>query len=173
MWSDPSHTLGWHSNADRNVSVTFGPDVLREFLQAYDLDLVCRAHMMVQDGYLFFANQQLVTVFSAPNYRDRDDEVVAVPNAAAILCVDRTLMCSFQILQPEKKREGGGAAGAGARPVEEAGARLVRWSNLEEAEVQRFHPSEYVTDAEFAIPKISPVDTKAAEDWCNVDLSGS
>ena len=127
-------------------------------MQTYDLDLVCRAHMMVEDGYEFFANQQLVTVFSAPDY-----EVEAFPNAAAILCVDTTLMCSFQILQPEKKREGGGAAaGAGAKFF---GARLVRWSKLEEAEVKTFPSSEYVTDAEFAISPVPPVDEDDFEDF--------
>ncbi len=146
LWSDPSYKPGWHFNEARQISHTFGPNVLRNFLQTYDLDLVCRAHMMVEDGYEFFANQQLVTVFSAPNYCERDNEVMAFPNAAAILCVDRTLMCSFQILQPETYR---------------GGARLMRFSR---AEVQRFQPSEYVTDAEFAIPSVPPLGKETPDD---------
>jgi serine/threonine-protein phosphatase PP1 catalytic subunit len=38
------------------------------FLKKNELDLVCRAHQVVEDGYEFFAKKQLVTVFSAPNY---------------------------------------------------------------------------------------------------------
>jgi serine/threonine-protein phosphatase PP1 catalytic subunit len=49
------------------VSFTFGPDVVAKFLQKHDLDLICRAHQVVEDGYEFFAKRQLVTLFSAPN----------------------------------------------------------------------------------------------------------
>ena len=46
---------------------------------------------MVEDGYEFFANRQLVTLFSAPNYRGEFD------NAGAVMSVDETLMASFQV----------------------------------------------------------------------------
>ncbi|KAK4856436.1 hypothetical protein QYF36_017458 [Acer negundo] len=58
---------GWGMN-DRGVSYTFGPDAVSEFLTKNDMDLVCRAHQVVEDGYEFFADRQLVTIFSAPNY---------------------------------------------------------------------------------------------------------
>ncbi|KAI7733212.1 hypothetical protein M8C21_006176, partial [Ambrosia artemisiifolia] len=53
---------------------------------------------VVEDGYEFFANRQLVTVFSAPNYCGEFD------NAGAMMSVDDTLMCSFQILKPAEKK---------------------------------------------------------------------
>lgn len=46
---------------------------------------------MVEDGYEFFAKRQLVTIFSAPNYCGEFD------NAGAMMSVDETLMCSFQV----------------------------------------------------------------------------
>ncbi|KAI4983129.1 hypothetical protein ZWY2020_023621 [Hordeum vulgare] len=68
LWSDPSNEAqGWAMN-DRGVSYTFGPDKVAEFLEKHDLDLICRAHQVVEDGYEFFADRQLVTIFSAPNY---------------------------------------------------------------------------------------------------------
>ena len=68
LWSDPDKDVkGWGEN-DRGVSYTFGADVVTSFLDKHDLDLVCRAHQVVEDGYEFFAKRQLVTVFSAPNY---------------------------------------------------------------------------------------------------------
>ena len=84
---------GWGEN-DRGVSFTFGGDVVRQFLRRHDLDLVVRAHQVVEDGYEFFAGRELVTVFSAPNYCGEFD------NAGAMMTVDDTLMCSFQILKP-------------------------------------------------------------------------
>lgn len=68
LWSDPDKDIvGWGEN-DRGVSFTFGPDVVAAFLKRHDLDLICRAHQVVEDGYEFFARRQLVTLFSAPNY---------------------------------------------------------------------------------------------------------
>jgi serine/threonine-protein phosphatase PP1 catalytic subunit len=99
LWSDPDKDIaGWSEN-DRGVSFTFGPDVVTRFLQKHDLDLICRAHQVVEDGYEFFAKRQLVTLFSAPNYCGEFD------NAGAMMSVDETLMCSFQILKPAEKKQ--------------------------------------------------------------------
>ncbi|XP_010792409.1 serine/threonine-protein phosphatase PP1-beta catalytic subunit-like [Notothenia coriiceps] len=62
------------------------------------LDLICRAHQVVEDGYEFFAKRQLVTLFSAPNYCGEFD------NAGGMMSVDESLMCSFQILKPSEKK---------------------------------------------------------------------
>lgn len=52
----------------------------------------------MEDGYEFFANRKLVTIFSAPNYCGEFD------NAGAMMTIDETLMCSFQILKPFEKK---------------------------------------------------------------------
>ena len=46
---------------------------------------------VVEDGYEFFAKRHLVTLFSAPNYCGEFD------NAGAMMSVDETLLCSFQV----------------------------------------------------------------------------
>ncbi|KAL7253246.1 hypothetical protein ACSBR1_007722 [Camellia fascicularis] len=98
LWSDPGRDVkGWGMN-DRGVSFTFGPDRVSEFLTKHDLDLICHAHQVVEDGYEFFAERQLVTMFSAPNYCGEFD------NAGAMMSVDENLMCSFQILKPAEKK---------------------------------------------------------------------
>lgn len=67
LWSDPADMdQDWESN-ERGVSYCFGKKVIVEFLARHDFDLVCRAHMVVEDGYEFFNDRLLVTVFSAPN----------------------------------------------------------------------------------------------------------
>src|SRR6195952_3272737 len=91
LWSDPDKDItGWSEN-DRGVSFTFGPDVVSRFLQKHDMDLICRAHQVVEDGYEFFSKRQLVTLFSAPNYCGEFD------NAGAMMSVDESLLCSFQV----------------------------------------------------------------------------
>ena len=98
LWSDPNADVhGWGEN-DRGVSYTFGEDIVDKFLRKHDFDLICRAHQVVEDGYQFFAKRQLITIFSAPNYCGEFD------NAGAMMSVDETLMCSFQILKPAEKR---------------------------------------------------------------------
>merc|ERR1712061_773374 len=99
MGADPDKEItGWAEN-DRGVSFIFGPDVVTSFLQRQDMDLVCRAHQVVEDGYEFFAKRQLITIFSAPNYCGEFD------NVGAMMSIDETLMCSFQILKPADKKK--------------------------------------------------------------------
>ena len=93
LWSDPeSNQKSWSDN-DRGVSYTFNEKVLTKFLDSNNLDLLCRAHQVVEEGYEFFGDKELVTVFSAPNYCGEFD------NSAAIMCVDENLMCSFKIFK--------------------------------------------------------------------------
>jgi len=117
LWSDPDTSVsGWGEN-DRGVSFVFGADVVTEFLEHHDLDLVVRAHQVVEDGYEFFAGRRLVTLFSAPNYCGEFD------NAGGIIAVDENLMCSFQILKPSDRTtrvaraRSNSAAGVGNDPT--------------------------------------------------------
>ena len=71
--------------------------MVSRFLQKYDMDLIYRAHQVVEDRYEFFAKWQLVTLFSAPNYCGEFDD------ASAMMNVDDMLLCSFQILKPAEK----------------------------------------------------------------------
>ena len=116
LWSDPERGIEAYGDNDRGVSFTFGENVVRKFNEKHDLDLICRAHQVVEDGYEFFQRRQLVTLFSAPNYCGEFD------NSGAMMSIDETLMCSFQILKPTDKRKNFGttywaATGGGARPT--------------------------------------------------------
>ncbi|KAF9089182.1 hypothetical protein BGX27_002544 [Mortierella sp. AM989] len=94
LWSDPSDTaLDWEDN-ERGVSYCFGRSIIQKFLNKHDFDLVCRAHMVVEDGYEFFNDRTLVTVFSAPNYCGEFD------NFGAVMSVSEELLCSFELLKP-------------------------------------------------------------------------
>ncbi|KAI0015872.1 Metallo-dependent phosphatase-like protein [Xylariomycetidae sp. FL0641] len=94
LWSDPQDMeADWEAN-ERGVSYCFGKKVITEFLATHDFDLVCRAHMVVEDGYEFFNDRVLVTVFSAPNYCGEFD------NWGAVMSVSSELLCSFELLKP-------------------------------------------------------------------------
>ena len=87
---------GWGGN-ERGVSVTFNENIVNKMIEDLDIDLICRAHQVVEKGYEFFADKKLVTVFSAPNYCNQFD------NAGAMMLVDENLMCGFKILIPRIK----------------------------------------------------------------------
>ncbi|KAF7893989.1 hypothetical protein EAF00_007503 [Botryotinia globosa] len=94
LWSDPADQEADWEQSERGVSYSFGKKVIQEFLLRHDFDLVCRAHMVVEDGYEFFEGRVLVTVFSAPNYCGEFD------NYGAVMSVSTELLCSFELLKP-------------------------------------------------------------------------
>ena len=94
LWSDPDKEAVDYDENDRGVSVIFGEKVVTDFNKKNDLDLIIRAHQVVDDGYEFFANRQLITIFSAPNYCGEFD------NSAGIMIIDDSLTCSLKVLRP-------------------------------------------------------------------------
>ena len=97
LWSDPENSIKEWGDNDRGVSVTFNVKVLERFLENNELDLFCRAHQVVEQGYEFFGDKKLVTVFSAPNYCGEFD------NNGGIMLVDENLKCSFKIIKAKGK----------------------------------------------------------------------
>ena len=97
LWSDPdADAEDWAPN-NRGISVLFNENLVEKAIDELDIDLICRAHQVVESGYEFFAQRQLVTVFSAPNYCGEFD------NAGAFMLVNKDLMCGFKVLLPEIK----------------------------------------------------------------------
>ncbi|KAL4780616.1 Serine/threonine-protein phosphatase PP1-alpha catalytic subunit [Aspergillus varians] len=95
LWSDPSDMDdGWQPNNDRCISYCFGKKVIKNFLQRHNLDLVCRAHTVVEDGYEFYTDNMLVTIFSAPKYRGEFN------NWGAVMNVSKEGVCTFELLKP-------------------------------------------------------------------------
>lgn len=94
LWSDPSPLSSselfnlkkdeWGDN-DRGVSFIFSEKVVERMIQQFDIDLIVRGHQVMEDGYQFFANRKLITIFSAPVYCGEFD------NNAAMLSLDENL----------------------------------------------------------------------------------
>jgi serine/threonine-protein phosphatase PP1 catalytic subunit len=94
LWSDPDKEVLEYDENDRGVSVILGEKVVEDFNKKNDLDLIIRAHQVVDEGYEFFAKRQLITIFSAPNYCGEFD------NSAGIMIIDESLTCSLKVLRP-------------------------------------------------------------------------
>lgn len=81
LWSDPDDREGW-GVSPRGAGYTFGKNISEEFNRKNGLKLIARAHQLVMDGFNWSHEQNVVTVFSAPNYCYR------CGNQAAIMELD-------------------------------------------------------------------------------------
>ncbi|KAL4422089.1 hypothetical protein ABPG77_001557 [Micractinium sp. CCAP 211/92] len=88
LWADPSPSVeGWCPNP-RGVSFVFGLDVAQEWLRSQGLRAIVRAHMVQQDGFEVLGNNEVMTVFSASDYRESG-------NTGAVLLIDPSLGFEF------------------------------------------------------------------------------
>ena len=94
LWSDPDeNATDFFGVNERGISVTFSKKLLEQFLKDNNLDMLIRAHQVVEEGYEFFWDKKCVTVFSAPNYCGMFD------NSGAMIVVDENLKCYFNVIK--------------------------------------------------------------------------
>jgi len=101
MWSDPEDIEDW-APSNRGAGWLFGNKVTSQFNHINGLQLVCRAHQLVQEGYKYmFPDKNLITVWSAPNYCYR------CGNVASILMLNENLDRQLKIFRnvPESGRQ--------------------------------------------------------------------
>ncbi|XP_039127070.1 phytochrome-associated serine/threonine-protein phosphatase-like [Dioscorea cayenensis subsp. rotundata] len=78
MWSDLEEIETWVASP-RGARWVFGSRVTSEFNHINKLNLVYRAHQLIQEGLKYmFQNKGLVTVWSLPNYCYRCGNVVSI-----------------------------------------------------------------------------------------------
>lgn len=92
-WSDPEEIECW-GISPRGAGWLFGTQPTHEFCQNNKIDLICRAHQLAMSGYQYhFNEEQLVTVWSAPNYMYRSG------NDASVLRIDEHFNREFIIFK--------------------------------------------------------------------------
>ncbi|MBA0866388.1 hypothetical protein Goshw_020468, partial [Gossypium schwendimanii] len=91
LWSDPEENVDGWGLSPRGAGFLFGGSVVTSFNHANNIDYICRAHQLVMEGYKWMFNNQIVTVWSAPNYCYR------CGNVAAILELDENLNKQFRV----------------------------------------------------------------------------
>jgi serine/threonine-protein phosphatase 2A catalytic subunit len=96
LWSDPDDRCGW-GISPRGAGYTFGQDISEQFNRRNNLTLVARAHQLVMEGYSWTQDNEVVTIFSAPNYCYR------CGNQAAIMEVDELLNSTFIQFDPSPR----------------------------------------------------------------------
>jgi len=99
MWSDPEDIEQW-GMSPRGAGYLFGSKVTKQFNHTNGLELICRAHQLMLEGFRYmFAEKSLVTVWSAPNYCYR------CGNIASILKFNDNLDREFRIFREVPEHE--------------------------------------------------------------------
>ena len=99
MWSDPDYIEAWVLST-RGAGYIFGWKVVNEFNRINDLNLICRAHQLVNEGFKYwFKEKNLVTVWSAPNYCYR------CGNKASILKIGQKMEKEFELFDVNEKSD--------------------------------------------------------------------
>jgi len=97
VWSDPDDRSGW-GISPRGAGYTFGQDISEQFNYRNRLSLIVRAHQLVMEGYNWHHQNNVLTVFSAPNYCYR------CGNLGAIMEVDDLMEYNCTSFEQAPKR---------------------------------------------------------------------
>ena len=126
MWSDPDNDTNGFKFSNRGAGYMFGADVVDRFLQANGCIRIYRAHQICQEGYNELFDGKLATVWSAPNYCYRFE------NLASICEVDEHLNGYFNIFEdsPDNKGHKAKSTGPGSSSASTASTSTPRMRNV-------------------------------------------
>lgn len=93
VWSDPSPKEGFVPSS-RGAGYLFGSNVVSTFNHVNRISHIVRAHQICMEGYQTMFDDQLTTIWSAPNFSYRAN------NYAAVLEVDVGLRRNYNVFGP-------------------------------------------------------------------------
>ena len=96
LWSDPDDINDWETNP-RGAGVIFGSQLVEKFLNINKFNMIVRAHQLIMEGYRIHFNGKLFTVWSAPNYCYRCN------NLASIMKLDANLSYKFETFKASEE----------------------------------------------------------------------
>ena len=105
LWSDPDDINDWETNP-RGAGVIFGSQLVEKFLNTNKFNMIVRAHQLIMEGYRIHFNGKLFTVWSAPNYCYRCNNLASIMKLDANLSYKfETFKASDEDYKPEKKKK--------------------------------------------------------------------
>lgn len=100
LWSDPEGIPGW-GVSPRGAGYLFGQTAVLQFNRTNGIEVIARAHQLVMDGFKWWFDKTLVTVWSAPNYCYR------CGNTASIMELDEKMTPNFKLFDAAPASERG------------------------------------------------------------------
>jgi serine/threonine-protein phosphatase 4 catalytic subunit len=105
LWSDPEEINDWEANP-RGAGVIFGSQLVDKFLRTNNIVFIVRAHQLIMEGYRNHFNGKLYTVWSAPNYCYRCNNMAAIMKLNANLKPEfDTFKASAEDYKPAPKKK--------------------------------------------------------------------
>ena len=79
LWNDPKSKLNGFSDSFRGIGIkNFGEDVFNDFMRENKLNYLIRSHEAFPEGYKWFFNKKLLSIFSSANYRGKNPASYAI-----------------------------------------------------------------------------------------------
>lgn len=96
LWADPSEHIDMWGPSSRGLSHQFGLRAARMFMKANGLKRIIRGHSAQNSGYNILGNDEVITVFSSPNYcNSGNDGAVMVLGSDGNFAIDLLRMDSL------------------------------------------------------------------------------
>lgn len=74
LWNDPQEDGGLKESPQRWGAELFGPDIFEELLSLNELEMIIRARSESEEGYKWWFNEKLLSLFSTPGYCGSDNK---------------------------------------------------------------------------------------------------